>query len=122
MIAVVDDDSAVREALCNLLDSVGHGNMSFGSAEELLGSTKKLSLRCMIVDVRMSGMTGLEMQNVLRQQGSTTPLIFLTAHCDEVTRERAFAGGALAFHCKPFDEDELLGSIEDALRQPMTNL
>ncbi|MCF6371348.1 response regulator transcription factor [Rhizobium halophilum] len=111
MLAVVDDDPFVRDALKNLLLSVDYEVETFESAEAYLSAENAEEYSCIIADVRMDGMTGIDMQDQLRSQDVYTPIIFLTAYCDEATRERAMAGGAFSFVCKPFDEDELLGLL-----------
>lgn len=115
LILIVDDDRHVRSSLENLLSSAGYDTAGFDSAEALLESDPIPSGDCAILDVRMKEMTGLELQQALGTRAWTTPTIFLTALCDEETRTRAMKGGAFAFLCKPFDEDELLGSIEAAV-------
>jgi FixJ family two-component response regulator len=117
LIIVVDDDHHVRASLENLLASAGYETRAFPSAEALLDSTPLAAGDCAILDVRMKGMSGLDLQLSLKTRGWTTPIIFLTAHCDDDTRGRAMRGGAFAFLCKPFDEDELLGFIEAAVKE-----
>ncbi|VTZ65434.1 response regulator transcription factor [Sinorhizobium medicae] len=115
MIAVVDDDPFVRDGLKNLLLSIDHNATTFESAEDFLETADKDSVTCVVADVRMGGISGIEMQDCLKSTGFSAPIIFLTAHCDDATRIRALSGGAFAFLCKPFDEDELLASIGSAL-------
>lgn len=115
LILIVDDDCHVRSSLENLLASAGYDTAGFDSARALLESAPILTGDCAILDVRMKDMSGLELQQTLSAQAWKTPIIFLTAHCDEETQVRAMKGGALAFLCKPFDEAELLGSIEAAV-------
>lgn len=115
LILLVDDDRYVRSSLENLLASAGYETSGFESAEALLASDPMPEADCAILDVRMKEMTGLELQQVLAARAWKTPTIFLTALCDEETQARAMKGGAFAFLCKPFDEDELLGSIEAAV-------
>lgn len=115
LILIVDDDRHVRSSLENLLASAGYDTAGFDSAEALLGSDPLPTGDCAILDVRMKEMTGLDLMLALGARSWTTPTIFLTALCDDETRARAIKGGAFAFLCKPFDEDELLGSIEAAV-------
>jgi FixJ family two-component response regulator len=115
MIAVVDDDPFVRDGLKNLLLSADYEVETFESAEVYLRAESSGDFSCIIADVRMDGMTGIDMQGELRSQQITTPIVFLTAQCDESTRERAMAGGAFSFLCKPFEEEELLGLIGAAV-------
>ncbi|MFM0235988.1 response regulator transcription factor [Paraburkholderia sediminicola] len=115
LILIVDDDQYVRASLENLLESVGYSTQSAPSAEAFLASYQVDRGDCLILDVRMKMMTGLELQRKLNAMGRRTPIIFLTAHCDDDTRERALRGGASAFLCKPFKEDELLAAIDRAV-------
>jgi FixJ family two-component response regulator len=115
LVIIVDDDAYVRSSLENLLASVGYATASAHSAEAFLASEYVLAGDCLILDVRMKGMTGLELQQELNSLGSRTPVIFLTGHCDDDTRKRALKGGAWAFMGKPFEEKELLEAIETAL-------
>ncbi len=114
VIAVVDDDPSVRNGLKNLLLSLGYGAATYESAEQFLAAADGKPHSCVVADVRMGGISGLEMQDRLREKKFAAPIIFLTAHCDEATRSRAMSSGAFAFLCKPFDEDELLLSIGSA--------
>lgn len=114
LIIIVDDDVRVRASLENLLASVGYTTVSIPSAEAFLEGGHTSHGDCVILDVRMKGMTGLELQQRLKDQGYRTPIIFLTAHCDDDTRMRALRGGAFAFFGKPFDEEELLDAIAAA--------
>jgi FixJ family two-component response regulator len=115
VIAVVDDDESVRLALASLLRSVGFVVLLFASAEEFLSGRDGQSIACLILDLRMPGMDGLQLQRRLREGGWLVPTIFLTAHGDERGRAEAFAGGAMAFLPKPFDADALLGAMKSTL-------
>jgi FixJ family two-component response regulator len=115
LISVVDDDESVREAIESLLKSVGLRVAVLASAEEFLSSPHLEVTDCLILDVRMPGMNGLEMQRQLRAANSRIPVIFITAHGDEEARAQALAAGAVAFLHKPFSEDALLSAIEMAL-------
>ncbi len=115
LILIVDDDRHVRSSLENLLASAGYDTAGFDSAKALLDCDPIPTGDCAILDVRMNDMTGLELQQALGATAWATPTIFLTALCDEETQARAMNGGAFAFLCKPFDEDELLSSIEAAI-------
>lgn len=118
LIMIVDDDRHVRESLVNLLESVGHATDRFDSAEALLERDPLPEGDCAVLDVRMKGLTGLDLQTALRARGWRTPIIFLTAHCDDETRGKAMAGGAYAFFCKPFDDEALLACIDKAVTAP----
>jgi FixJ family two-component response regulator len=107
-VSIVDDDASVRRSLEDLLMSVGIPAESFGSAEEFLESNKRYQTACLITDLRMPGMSGLELQRKLATEGSNIPTILMTAHHDAEMRVRALGGDAIAFLCKPFDEGALL--------------
>ncbi len=111
----VDDDYRIRESLASLLESAGFDPMLFASAEEFLNSGVLPRVGCLITDIRMTGMDGLELQRLLRQQRPALPVIFITAHSNSDIRRRALADGAMAFLYKPFDAATLLEFIERAL-------
>jgi len=115
LISVVDDDDSVRESLSGLIRSVGFGAMVFASAEEFLSSNRLLDTDCLILDVRMPGMNGLELQRRLAASHMSIPVIFITAHGDEEARVRALNGGAVEYLLKPFSEEALLKAIATAL-------
>jgi FixJ family two-component response regulator len=115
LIGVVDDDESVRDALDSLVRSAGYRCAVFPSAEAFLDSGELDKTDCALLDVRMPGMNGLDLQSRLRQIRSSIPVIFITAHADEQTRERALQDGAIAFFGKPFNDDALLSSIQAAL-------
>src|SRR4051812_9417092 len=102
LIAVVDDDEAIREATESLIRSVGFRAVVFPSAEDFLRSSHLQDTACLIVDVRMPGMSGLELQRQLAAANYSMPIIFITAHGDEEARARALRAGAVAFLDKPF--------------------
>jgi FixJ family two-component response regulator len=116
LISVVDDDESVRESLSGLIRSVGFGVMVFASAEEFLSSNRLLDTDCLILDVRMPGMNGLELQRRLATSHMSIPVIFITAHGDEEARMRALNGGAVEYLLKPFSEEALLRAIDAALK------
>jgi FixJ family two-component response regulator len=115
LIAIVDDDESVRNAVHGVLKSVGMKAEMFASAEEFLISGQPRSTACLITDIQMPGMTGLELQAKLAQTETRIPIIFITAYGDARTRMQAMAGGAVAFLEKPFDDDALLESLRAAL-------
>jgi CheY-like chemotaxis protein len=115
MISVVDDDESVREAIESLLKSVGFRTEVSASAEEFLHADHRQETRCLILDVRMPGMSGLELQRQLAAAGSRIPIIFITAHGDEEARAQALAAGAVDFLRKPFSEEALLGAVQATL-------
>lgn len=117
VIAVVDDDESVRMAVASLLRSVGFVVLLFASAEEFLKGKDVRSIACLILDLRMPGMDGLQLQRHLHANAWRVPTIFLTAHADDRGRAQALTGGALAFLPKPFDADVLLSAVKSALNR-----
>jgi FixJ family two-component response regulator len=115
LITVVDDDAAVREAVQSLLRSVGLRAEGFASAPDFLQSGHLLDTACLIVDVRMPGMSGLELQQQLTTAQCPLPILFITAHGDAATRARALSAGAVAFLDKPFSEEGLLRAVQASL-------
>jgi len=117
VVAVVDDDTSVRESLESLLRSAGLTVRVFASAEEFIQSPSPQMVDCLLLDVRMPGMSGIELHRHLLAQGSKVPVLFMTAHAsDEQSRAHALSQGALAYLLKPFDETELLDAVQMALR------
>jgi CheY-like chemotaxis protein len=115
VIAIVDDDRSVREALTSFVRSLGYRSMAFKCAEDLLKSRRRRNVSCMIADVQMPGMTGLELYRHLVTSGQTIPTILITAYPDDNTRVRALGGGVLCYLSKPFGENELLTCIRSSL-------
>ena len=117
IVAVIDDDLAVRESLQSLLRSVGFGVKVFASAEEYLGRTEPSAPDCQILDVRLSGMSGIELHRRLLARGRPVPTIFITAHAsDDRARSEARSAWTVAYLAKPFSEEELLDAIDAALK------
>jgi FixJ family two-component response regulator len=116
LIAIVDDDGALRNSLDNLLRSVGFWAHGFSSAEAFLRSNQARETACLILDVRMPGMNGLELQHQIVAANWQIPIIFITSHADDEARARALAAGAVAFLYKPCREDDLLHAINAALK------
>jgi FixJ family two-component response regulator len=116
LIAVVDDDDSVRESLRGLIRSVGLAVAVFASAEEFLSSDDLRNTDCLILDVRMPGMNGLDLQRQLGATDYQIPVVFVTAHGDEEARQRALNGGAVDYLLKPFSEEALLNAIDAALK------
>ncbi|HTJ26256.1 MAG TPA: response regulator [Candidatus Limnocylindria bacterium] len=114
-IAIVDDDEDVRKAVHAVLRSAGLHSRSFASAEEFLGSSERCETACLITDIEMPGMSGLDLQARLADDGCPIPIIFITAYGDTRTRTRAMNAGALDFLQKPFDDNVLLERIRAAL-------
>jgi len=111
----VDDDESMREALESLLEWAGFEVELFASAQEFLSSSRLSDFECLIADVRMPGMTGLQLQRQLTATGFRIPIVFITAHGDDATRARALRAGAVAFLLKPFSEQALLDAVQAAL-------
>jgi FixJ family two-component response regulator len=115
VIAIVDDDRSVREALTSLVRSLGYRAMAFECAEDLLKSRRRRNVSCLIADVQMPGMTGLELHNRLVTSGEPIPTILITAFPNENARQRALHAGVGGYLSKPFSEDDLLACIRSAL-------
>jgi FixJ family two-component response regulator len=116
LISVVDDDHSVRESLARLIRSVGFGVQVFGSAEEFLDAGRSREPDCLILDIRMPGMNGFELQRALSASDPELPVIFITAHgSDEEVRARAIGAGAVDYLLKPLKEEEVLKAIDAAL-------
>ena len=117
MVAVVDDDESFRGALQRLVKSAGFPVQSFASAEDFLKSGQQNDTGCLITDIRMPGMSGLDLQAKLNADHCPIPTIFITAHGDEKMRLQAMRGGAVKFLAKPFDDAILLESVRTALKR-----
>jgi FixJ family two-component response regulator len=115
LIAIVDDDELMRDALKGLLKEAGFSVRAFASAEEFLDSGEQHRTACLIADIRMPGMSGLDMQARLNDDDIRIPIIFITAHGDEHLRMQAMRSGAVEFLAKPFDDEALLESVRAAL-------
>jgi FixJ family two-component response regulator len=115
LIAIVDDEEAICDALTSLLRSVGWRAESFTSAEAFLQSGQVHTTACLLLDVRLPGSSGLELQQQLRSSQARIPIIFITAHGNEAMRAQALQAGAVAFFAKPFNDTALLEAIHTAL-------
>ena len=115
LISVVDDDDSVRESLRRLIKSVGFAVQAFSSAEQFLNSEQLRETRCLILDVKLPGMDGLELQRQLTANRCEIPIIFITAHGDDAARVRALRNGALDYLFKPFSEEALIDAIHMGL-------
>ena len=115
LVAIVDDDDSMRGALRGLLKAVGLPAIAFASAEEFLKSGQQQQTACLIADIRMPGMSGLELQAQLNAEQCRIPTIFITAHGDERMRMQALRAGAVEFLTKPFDNKALIESVRAAL-------
>ena len=116
-VAIIDDDELMRSALQGLLKEAGFTARAFGSAEEFLNSDEYRHAACLIADIRMPGMSGLDLQARLNGEGIKIPTIFITAHGDVRMRMQALRAGAVEFLTKPFDEEVLLDSVRAALQR-----
>jgi FixJ family two-component response regulator len=115
LVAIVDDDESVQSALQDLIEAVGLSARCFGSAEEFLTSGEQHRAGCLIADIRMPGMSGLELQSRLKDERCRIPIIFITAHGDAKMRLQAMCEGAVEFLTKPFDDRVLLDTVQAAL-------
>jgi FixJ family two-component response regulator len=115
MISIVDDDSSVREGTVDLIQAVGFAAEAFEGASDFLNSDRVNSTSCLIADVRMPGMTGLELHERLVETGKTIPTILLTAYPNGGDRERALRAGVVCYLAKPYNQDDLLACIRSAL-------
>ncbi len=111
---IVDDDPAICESLCDLIESAGLPTRQFNSAEEFLGECTPEMAGCLVLDVRLPGMSGMELQNKLVKSGMGLPIIIMTAHGDIPMVRNAMKAGAIEFLTKPFQDEELLTAIEQA--------
>ncbi|HXM66159.1 MAG TPA: response regulator [Candidatus Acidoferrum sp.] len=112
---IVDDDTDVRESLQELLDSVGLRSQSFGTAQEFLSSARGEGPSCLILDVRLPGISGLDLQHELKRGRISIPIIFLTAHADVPMSVKAMKSGAVEFLTKPFRHQDLLDAVQRSL-------
>lgn len=119
VIAVVDDDRSVREALENLISSVGYEVKLFASAESFLDSDAAANTDCAVLDLRLPGISGVELQRKLVADGQSIPGIIITAQSDDQSQAEAAAAGAIAFLKKPFKEEVLLAAIDSALERKL---
>jgi len=122
VITIVDDDEPLREALGSVLKAAGFVTDTFASAEEFLDSPQRSKTSCLILDVRLPGMSGIELQRRLRDANSEVPIIFVTAHGDGTLRDLVMKAGAAGFLNKPVRSDALLKELYAALRQPRTDI
>jgi FixJ family two-component response regulator len=118
---LIDDDESVRRALGRLLRSAGMNVLAFATAEEFLETAPPPAPDCLILDVHLPGLSGLELQKRLAAEGRCVPVVFITAYEDEQARDVALRGGAVAFLYKPFEEKALLEAVEAALRRSPTS-
>lgn len=115
VISIIDDDQSVRDAMESLVRSLGYSAVTFASAEDYLKSDRLGDSSCLIVDLRMPGMSGADLQDFLIADGQATPIIFMTASRDEAVRKRVLNAGALGFLRKPIDDRSLIDCLKHAL-------
>jgi FixJ family two-component response regulator len=115
VIAIVDDDQSVREALMSFVRSLGYAAIAFESADDFLKSPQLHSLSCLIADVQMPGMTGIELHDRLLALGASLPTILVTAYPEESARERALRSGVIGYLAKPFSDAALLACLRSCL-------
>ena len=115
LIAIVDDDPSIRNATSDLLKASGFTPAAFEDAESFLGWTGRAGAACLIADMRMPGMSGLELYEALVASGQAIPTVIITAHPEELTQSRARAAGIGCYLSKPFAPDELLECVDEAL-------
>ena len=116
LISIVDDDALARDGIGELVESLGYKTSTFESAEHFLGSSMLAQTACLITDLQMPGLNGLELQEALRSKGYVTPVILITAYPSENHRKRALNGGAVGFLTKPFDEGSLIKCLTAAIK------
>jgi FixJ family two-component response regulator len=117
LISIVDDDALARDGIRELVESLGYDVVTFTSAKNFLQSDVIAETTCLITDLQMPGLIGLELQEALRSRGQRTPVIVITAFPNEIHRKRALHGGAVGFLSKPFDEASLIGCLTVAIKQ-----
>ena len=117
LVAVVDDDASVRRALTRLLQSADHRVLAYTSAIEFLDTGLSSAPECVILDIHLGGMSGLELLSRLRELGYNLPVVIITAHDDAQARESAARGGCVAYLCKPLDAKVLLEEVATALKR-----
>jgi FixJ family two-component response regulator len=118
VIAIIDDDPFVRQATNDLLRSLGYHTATFASAEDFLESSCIHEATCLISDVQMPGLSGVDLQRVLIAEGNRTPMIFITAYFDERIRQSVMEAGGIGYLSKPFDEHSLIALLESARNYP----
>jgi FixJ family two-component response regulator len=117
IVMIVDDDESVRRAARRLIKSFGFAVETFASAEDFLTSGQLPQTACLVLDVQMPGLNGLELQSRLISEGHQVPIVFITAFNDENARDRALRAGAVGYLVKPFEEADLLNGINLALQR-----
>ena len=116
VVSIVDDDDSVRTAMSSLVRSLGYEACVFASAEAFLASPRLQDTACLIADIQMPGMSGLDLQSALQARRHRIPIIFITAFPEERIRKRAEAAGAVGFFSKPVDGHVIIGCLDSALK------
>ena len=116
IIAIVDDDAPLREALSSVLNAAGFSTQVFANAEDFLNSAHRQNTICLVLDIRLPGMNGIELQRALNASGSSIPIVFITAHGDATVKDLVMSSGAAAFLNKPVRSSALLKEICSALK------
>ena len=116
LISIVDDDALARDGIRELLESLGYNAITFSSAEYFLQSNAIAETTCLITDLQMPGLNGLELQEALQSRGHSTPVILITAYPNERHRARALNNGAVCFLHKPFDDRSLMECLTSAIK------
>ena len=116
LISIVDDDALARDGIRELVESLGYNAVTFKSAEHFLGSDWVAETACLITDVQMPGLNGLDLRETLQSQGRHMPVILITAYPNEKHRSRALDGGAVGFLSKPFNEESLIRCLAAATK------
>jgi FixJ family two-component response regulator len=119
MVSIVDDDPLAREGIKELVESLGYKTLAFVSAQDFLKSGAITKTGCLITDLQMPGLNGLELQERLQAQGYHTPVILITAYPNEKHRSRAVSAGAIGFLSKPFEEQSLVECLTIAMKRPL---
>ena len=115
LVAIVDDDKSIRNATQDLLKAAGFSTATFEDAESFLGSASRASASCLVADMRMPGMSGVELYQALVASGHSIPTVIITAHPEEVAQARGRVAGLTCYLIKPFTPDELLECVHEAL-------
>ena len=120
LVAIVDDDKSIRNATQDLLKAAGFATVTFEDAESFLGSASRATAACLVADMRMPGMSGVELYQALLASGHGIPTVIITAHPEEVTQARGRVAGLTCYLIKPFTPDELLECVHEALAKSRT--
>jgi FixJ family two-component response regulator len=120
LVAIVDDDKSIRNATQDLLKAAGFSTVTFEDAESFLGSASRATVACLVSDMRMPGMSGVELYQALLASGHGIPTVIITAHPEDVTQARGRVAGLTCYLIKPFTPDELLECVHEALAKSRT--